>query len=141
MSREFCSATLGLLVLASGVIAAVLAAPTPAEAQTLYRCVQKGKPTSFQSAPCATTATTASAVAYVPEQDVPRYRPAPSHSPQPTRRQRTSSARVHQISMATNASACESARRRRDVVLGRNNQGGNVDVRRQLNDAVARACN
>ena len=141
MSRESSSATLRLFVLASGAIAALLAAPIAADAQTLYRCVQKGKPTSFQSAPCATTATTASAVAYVPEQDVPIYRPAPSQPAQPSRRQRTPSARVHRISMATNASACESARRRRDVVLGRNNQGGNVDVRRQLNDAVARACN
>jgi len=138
MSRESSSAVLCWFVLASGAVAALLAAPIAADAQTLYRCVQKGKPTSFQSTPCATAAKTASALAYVPEQNVPPYRPAPSPPP---RRQRTSGARLHQISMAPNTSACESARRHRDTVLGRNNQGGNVDVRRQLNDAVAKACN
>ncbi|MDQ3206800.1 MAG: hypothetical protein M3Q40_09935, partial [Pseudomonadota bacterium] len=35
-----------------------------AAAGTLYRCVEEGKPTSFQADPCPATAKTASALAY-----------------------------------------------------------------------------
>lgn len=122
------------------IIAALLAASIySADAQTLYRCVEKGKPTSFQNDPCPVTANTASARDYVPERDLPTYRPAPA--PVPRYRQQSSSARVHQIPRATSPTACEAARQRREMVLGKNNQGGNVDVRRVLNDAVAKACN
>lgn len=122
------------------IIAALLAAATfSADAQTLYRCVETGKPTSFQNDPCPITATTASARDYVPERKLPSYRPAPAAAPR--YRQQPSSARVHHIPRATSPSACEAARLRRETVLGKNNQGGNVDVRRTLNDAVARACN
>lgn len=122
------------------IIAALLAAPIAADAQALYRCIENGKPTSFQNEPCPATARTASAVAYVPERNVPPYRPA-APTPPPQRHQQVSGARLHQIPIATSTTACEAARRHRQAVLGRNNQGGNVDVRRVLNDAVARACN
>lgn len=120
------------------IIAALLAASTvSADAQTLYRCIERGKPTSFQNDPCPVSAKTASARDYVPERNLPTYRPAPA----PRNRQQPSSARVHQIPRVTSPTACEAARQRREMVLGKNNQGGNVDVRRVLNDAVARACN
>lgn len=122
------------------IIAALLAAPAfSADAQTLYRCVEKGKPTSYQNAPCADAAKTASALAYVPERDVPVHQPAPA----PARQSRlpASSARLHSIPRASSPTACEAAKQRRDSVPGTNNQGGNVDVRRVLNDAGARACN
>jgi len=122
------------------IIAALLAASTAsADAQTLYHCVEKGQPTSFQNDPCPVTAKTVSARDYVPEPNQPTYRPAPA--PAPRYRQQPSSARVHQIPRAGSPSACEAARQRREMVLGKNNQGGNVDVRRELNDAVAKACN
>ena len=121
------------------IIAALLAAATfSAEAQTLYRCVERGKPTSYQNVPCPDAARTASTVAYVPERNVPfRQPPAASvrhHFRRPAR------AQLHSIPRASNPTACDAAKRRREYVLGSNNQGGNVDARRQLNDAVARAC-
>ena len=64
------------------IIAALLAAATfSADAQTLYRCMQKGKPTSYQNASCPDAAKTAAAVVYVPERNVP----APYLSPAPAR--------------------------------------------------------
>ena len=122
------------------ILAALLAATTfPAGAQTLYRCVEKGKPTSYQNAPCAGAAKTASALDYVPERNVPVRYPAPAPTPQ--YRSQASGARLHSITRATSPTACDAAKQRREYVLGTNNQGGNVDVRRILNDAVARACN
>lgn len=122
------------------IIAALLAAPAcTADAQTLYRCVEKGKPTSYQNAPCADAAKTVSAVDYVPERNVTARLLAPAPAPQ--RRPSASGAQLHSIPRATSPSACDAARQHREIVLGTNNQGGNVDVRRVLNDAVARACN
>lgn len=122
------------------IIAVLLAAPTfRADAQTLYRCVEKGKATSYQNTPCPASATTASARDYVPERDVPTYRPAPA--PATRYRQQPSGAQLRNLPRASSPSACEAAKQRREGVLGKNNQGGNVDVRRVLNDAVAKACN
>ena len=123
------------------IIAALLAvAAFSADAQTLYRCVQKGKPTTFQSEPCPATARTASAANYLPDPNAQPYRPAATPAWQAPRSRQTSGARVHRIPTASSTGACESARAHRDLVVGRNNQRGNVDVRRQLNDAVAKAC-
>lgn len=110
-----------------------------ASAQTLYRCVEPGKPTSYQNQPCPPTSTTASAVDYVPDRHVPV--PASPTAPATPIRRRPGGGKLHSISRAASPSACEAARRRRESVLGTNNQGGNVDVRRDLNDAVAEACN
>ncbi|HSM53573.1 MAG TPA: hypothetical protein VK839_05280 [Erythrobacter sp.] len=122
------------------IIAALLAAPTfSVDAQTLYRCVEKGKPTSYQNDPCPGTAKTTLARDYVPERNVPTYRPAVA--PTRYRRQQPSGAQLRNLPRATSPSACEAAKQRREMVLGKNNQGGNVDVRRVLNDAVAKACN
>lgn len=123
------------------MILAVLLATTalPADAQTLYRCVQKGKPTSYQNQPCPEAARTASAIDYVPERNLPVRNPPTAESRQQHRR--PTRARTHIIPVASSPGACDAARQRRDNVLGSNNQGGNVDVRRVLNDAVAKACN
>lgn len=121
------------------VIAALVAAPPTAAAQTLYRCVEKGKPTLFQADPCPASAKTASAVGYVPEANARPYQPAPVHTTRPHRAQ-PSQAHLHSIPVAGSPTDCELARKHRDAVLGTNNQAGSVDVRRVLNDAVARAC-
>lgn len=122
------------------IIAALLAAPAfSADAQTLYRCVEKGKPTSYQNIPCAGAAKTAAAVNYVPERNLPvRY---PTAAPAGQHYRRPARAQLHSLPLATSTAACDAAKQRREYVLGTNNQGGNVDVRRILNDAVARACN
>lgn len=122
------------------IITALLAAAAfSAEAQTLYRCVQKGKPTSYQNVPCPDAARTASAVDYVPERNVPVRYPTPA--PARPYYRRPARAQLHSIPVATSPTACDAAKQRREYVLGTNNQGGNVDVRRVLNDAVASACN
>lgn len=121
------------------VIALLAVAPFAADAQTLYRCVEKGKPTSYQNVPCAAAAKTASALDYVPERNVPVRYPTPT--PASNDRRSPARARLHSIPLATSPTACDAAKQRRESVLGTNNQGGNVDVRRVLNDAVARACN
>ena len=122
------------------IIAALLAtAACSADAQTLYRCVQEGRPTSYQNAPCPATAKTSSAVEYQPERSVPaRY---PTAAPARRHPRHSVRAQLHSIPRASSPTACDAARQRRENVLGTNNQGGNVDVRRVLNDAVARACN
>ncbi|MDQ3289107.1 MAG: hypothetical protein M3Q42_12805 [Pseudomonadota bacterium] len=117
----------------------MIAAPVFASTRTLYGCVEPGKPTSYQNEPCPPTSKTKSAVDYVPERYVPA--PPPSAAPPSRHRRIGSGGKLHAISRAAHPSDCEAARQRRERVLGRNNQGGNVDVRRQLNDAVARACN
>ncbi len=122
------------------VIALLVVAPFTADAQTLYRCVQKGKPTIFQSEPCPATARTASAMDYVPDPRAAPYRPATVQTSPPRVSRQAPGAQVHQITAAASTSACEAAKARREFVLGSNNQRGNVDVRRQLNDAVASAC-
>lgn len=49
-------------------VAVALAAAAPcASAQAVYRCVQKGKPVSFQSEPCGGNARTTDIRGYVPE--------------------------------------------------------------------------
>lgn len=125
------------------IIAALLAAAAfSADAQTLYRCVEKGKPTSYQNEPCAGAAKTASALNYVPERNLPvRYPSTAPAAPTAQYYRRPARAQLHSIPVATSPSACDAAKQRREHVLGTNNQGGNVDVRRVLNDAVARACN
>lgn len=123
--------------------AALLTAFGPATGQTLYRCVQPGQPTAFQAEPCPPGARTASALAYTPDPDARPYRPEPSAPPRQTRATRApraTGAQLHHVATADDPAACAAARRTRLAVLGRNNQGGDVDVRRRLNDAVARAC-
>lgn len=125
------------------IIAVLVAAPIAVHPQTLYRCVEKDKPTSFQAEPCPATAKTASAVDYLPDPDARPYQPAAAPSvpsPQRERRRQVAGGQLHQVTVAPRPAACSAARAAREAALGRNNQGGNVDLRRRLNDAVARAC-
>lgn len=112
-------------------------APGTAGAQTVYKCVVKGKPTSFQNEPCPAGQKTAKAVSYTPETVAP-YRPDVQARPYA---RRSDNQQMALMPISTKPSACEMARSHRDRVLGKNNQGGNYDVRVSLNDAVQRACN
>lgn len=120
-------------LLATGMIYAAAG-----QAQTLYKCVSKGKPTSFQSEPCSGPQREAKAVTYTPE-GVGPYRPDLASRPYASSRHHNQAA-VMTITQRT-PSACTIARRNRDQVVGKNNQSGGYDVRVQLNDAVQRACN
>ena len=50
-------------IIAAGLLLAATATP----AQTVYRCVEKGKPVSFQNAPCGPSARATTATAYTPD--------------------------------------------------------------------------
>lgn len=122
----------------SAIGALLLAAfSTAAPAQVVYKCVAKGKPTSFQSEPCSPTARLDKAVPYTPDRVGP-YRPDTSSRPYASR---GSQGQVATLPVARTPDRCSIAKANRDNVLGRNNQSGNYDVRVQLNDAVQRACN
>lgn len=54
-------------MLRSILAALLLAAAGTASAQTIYRCVENGRPVSFQTEPCSPRARTASARPYTPE--------------------------------------------------------------------------
>ena len=119
-----------VLFIASGL-------PGPAQAQAIYKCTRAGQTAVYQNAPCASHQRIARSLAYIPDPDARPYRPDLRSRPDPVR---LSGRRGATVRATQAADACEAARRNRDVVLGRNNQGGNVDVRRVLNDAVADAC-
>ena len=91
----------------------------------------------FTTEACPSGYVVAKAVAYTPNPYAKPYRPNVRERPYAPL---GGVAQGSTITVQRNESACEAARRWRDVVLGSNNQGGNVDVRRQLNDAVAREC-
>lgn len=122
----------------SSLLAAGMICSGPAQAQTLYKCVSKGKPTSFQSEPCSGLQREAKAVAYTPDAVGP-YRPDTASRPYQASGYR-SQATATTITKQT-TTACEIAKSTRDQVLGRNNQSGGYEVRVRLNDAVQRACN
>ena len=109
----------------------------PAQAQAIYKCTRAGQTAVDQNAPCASHQRIARSLAYIPDPDARPYRPDLRSRPDPVRLPGRRGATVRATQAAD---AFEAAHRNRDVVLGRNNQGGNVDVRRVLNDAVADAC-
>lgn len=125
----------------------------PAAAQKLYKCEAKGQPPSYQSAPCAARHRQVKTWDATPE-------PASSNADRwrayYRRKQaaedsaylsnlagtaRRSHGQAAVISPRTKpASACSQARKGRDIALGPNNQGGNVDTRRYWNDQVHKHC-
>ena len=114
-----------------------LAAAAPARAQAVLKCQKKGSTPIFTTDGCPSGYAVAKAVFYTPDPHAKPYRPNVRERPYAPL---GGVAQGSTITVQRNESACEAARRWRDVVLGSNNQGGNVDVRRQLNDAVAREC-
>ena len=120
--------------LATGALLLALIS-TPTHAQIVYKCVTKGRPTSFQSEPCHPAAKLVKAVAYTPDL-VGSYRPDVNARPYASDR-----AKIAILPVARTPDLCAMARANRDYVLGANNQVSNYDVRVQLNDAVQRACN
>lgn len=123
------------MLLRSALLLALL--PFASGAQTLYKCVSKGKPTSFQSEPCSASQREAGAVDYVPDRVGP-YRPDVRSRPYASGGHQ---AQTVTVPMARTPDLCAMARANRDNLLGRNNQNSSYGLRVQLNDAVQRACN
>ncbi|MGH8075962.1 MAG: DUF4124 domain-containing protein, partial [Lysobacter sp.] len=132
MKSQRAAFALLLLVLIPGAVAG----------QTIYKCAVKGK-ISYQSEPCPANAKIEAIreYRYVPSSYRP---PAPVQAQTQTRSQsvNTTHARTefHTVHAEVSHDECARAKARRDVVLGRNNQGGNYDVRVRLNEEVHRAC-
>jgi len=81
-----------------------------ANAQTVYKCVAKGSPTSFQTAPCSSAQREVKAVNYTPDADVP-YQPDIHERPYANKQSPRLTRRVTQGS----GSACQQAKDRRDA--------------------------
>lgn len=126
-------------------------------AQAIYKCVEPGKPVSYQSEPCSRAARTDAVRPYTPEPEpTAEERRARALLEQKARRESEYLSRLAGTSRAGSGNgaaqgasiqtrprspgACEAARAARDAHVGRNNQGGSYESRQALNDAVARHC-
>jgi len=116
---------------------AALCVTGSANAQVVYRCVEKGKPVSLQSDPCPAQAQVTKVREFVPQADVPvrrveAQRPAPASSaPQP---------RWIQQDAPQPYDECAAAKAERDAWERRVGLSRTYDQLRAMNDMVARAC-
>lgn len=122
---------------AAALACALMVSASPVLAQAIHKCVRAGQPPVYQSEPCSGAARTARTLSYTPDPTARPYRPDVRARPYA---RAGGGATVVSTRTQASESACDAARQRRDIVLGRNNQGGNIDLRRALNDEVQRAC-
>lgn len=132
---------------ASWVLVAALAClVAPAPAQVVYRCVQKGKPVSLQSTPCAAGATATRAQPYTPE-------PTPTANDLAWKRYRTEremaarnqamrsrSSSGSAVVLPAGGDACARAKADRDAWERRVGLGRTIDGMRAWQEHVQRAC-
>lgn len=123
-----------------------LLSAAPAASQTIYRCVQKGKPVSLQSMPCENGAATTKTRDYVPERKPTanelawkRYRIEREMQARNTARrdQRDSGTAVV---LPAGGNACERAKAERDAWERRVGLNRTIDGMRDWQDYVYRAC-
>jgi hypothetical protein len=135
-------AAMRLFVLTVG--SAMLLSNGLAHGQVIYKCVEKGKPTSFQTSPCPASAKVADAKGFTPERELTwqekRQREAQWATP---RHQQTASAASIPIPTVTPSarSQCEMARAQREQWERSAGLKRSYDGVRAWNDRVARACN
>ena len=106
-------------------------------AQDFVKCTKRGATPVFTQEACPAGYIAAKAITYTPDPYARPYRPNVNSRPYA---QRGGQGQGATVTVQRNVSACEGARAQRDAVLGTNNQGGNVDSRRWLNDQVAKHC-
>jgi hypothetical protein len=125
-----------------GVVALVVAAPV--QAQVICKCVEKGKPVSFQTSPCPTTAKVADARAYTPDRELTWAEKRQREAQWATRRPQQAPTAAH-IPMPTvtpsSQSHCELARSQREQWERMAGLNRSYDTVRAWNERVARACN
>ena len=126
------------------VVAALLLAAAPVRAGTVYRCVEKGKPVSFQSEPCDEKARATRAVGYVPDAEPsPASRRAATQSEMDRRYARARAATAHVVE-ATRPNAdgvtCWQARNERDEWERHYPLARNVDTLRHWQEYVHQHC-
>lgn len=128
-------------------VAMSLGAVFPLPAQTLYRCVQQGKPVSLQSTPCAAGAKTTKAVPYTPDAQPTanelawkRYRTEREMAArnQAMRWQQATSGPA--VVLPAGGSACEQAKADRDAWERRVGLSRTIDGMRAWQEHVYRAC-
>lgn len=110
-----------------------------AQGQTVYKCVAKGKPTSFQSEPCAAGSRTVRAVNAPPEAYSP---PAKTWSPLQAQQQTVVYNYVTGQSddRAQRRANCASAKNQRESTLQQVGLSRDHDLLRQLDTIVNNAC-
>lgn len=130
---------LGLALLAALV-------PSPLRAQAVYRCVQKGKPVSYQTDPCPKQATISAIREYVPEPRPTanelawkRYR----IEQEMAARHRASAQPAQHVTLVQNRNegpTCSQAKAERDAWERRVGLSRTIDGLRWWQDYVQRAC-
>ena len=133
-------------VAALGIVIALGCAIPPLPAQTVYRCVQKGKPVSLQSTPCNAGAATTKTRDYIPEPSPTandlawkRYR-IEREMAMRNRAQRAATPSGRAAVLPAGGSACERAKAERDAWERRVGLGRTIDGMRAWQDYVYRAC-
>lgn len=118
----------------------------PATAQTVYRCVQKGKPVSLQSTPCENGATTTKTREYLPERSPTanelawqRYRTEREMQARNEAQHAQSRSGVTVV-LPSGGGACEQAKAERDAWERRVGLSRTIDGMRAWQDYVYRAC-
>jgi hypothetical protein len=128
-----------LLVLIAGLPAA------RAPAQSVYRCVQKGKPVSLQSEPCDSKATTTGIRGYVPERTPTAHELAwKRYRTEQEMAARNRAARQSSITTTVNVPVdnpdCAQAKAARDAWERQMGLQRSIDGMRYWQDRVYRAC-
>ncbi len=123
-------------------VVALMLMATTAYGQTLYKCVAKGKPTSFQSEPCPPGTKTARAVAAVPERYTPpAYRPVPqATSPTHNVVYNNVPTQVRYDSRDQQRANCQAAKNQRQEILDRAGLNRTYDLLQRLDATVYNAC-
>jgi hypothetical protein len=141
-----------MLRVAATALAVLFIFVDDADAQAVYRCVEKGKPVSFQTEPCSPAATISKIREFDPEPEpsayerrVRAYREAKGREDSAYLRQLATggSAAAHVIPQGRSASQsqCENARRQRDQWERTAGLNRSYDSVRAMNAMVAKACN
>lgn len=134
-------------LIAIAALLALILAPGIADGQTIYQCVIKGKPTSYQNQPCSANARLASAREYHPEaapsQEQIRARqasvpPVRQASPGSGTGRRGHGPRAHLLPIG--GSGCAEAKRARDAWERRVGLDRDYRSLQIWNDRVQRAC-
>lgn len=125
-------------------------APGVAGSQTIYKCTIKGKPTSYQNAPCAANTTNSGIRDYQPE-SAPTYAQEQAGQVREARAQQESAYLSRMAGtdgrggavghvLPVGGSTCADAKRDRDSWEKQVGLSRSFDTLRQWNDIVQRAC-
>jgi hypothetical protein len=131
----------------AAALAAFVVLAGDADAQAVYRCVEKGKPVSFQTDPCAAAATVSKIREFTPDRELTAYERQQRAAQWATRPTPQASAHQHGTAAVVNTRSsqpghtCAQAKADRDRWERTVGLKRSYDAIRAMNDMVARACN